>query len=38
MGFEIIAGDHEVDGVPVTTDYDGPGLDRVAFVCTLPHE
>ncbi|WP_030659574.1 GNAT family N-acetyltransferase [Streptomyces rimosus] len=31
MGFELDAGDREVDGVPVQGDYDGPGQDRVAF-------
>ncbi len=31
MGFELDAGDREVDGVPVQSDYDGPGQDRVAF-------
>ncbi|WP_067929327.1 GNAT family N-acetyltransferase [Alicyclobacillus shizuokensis] len=32
MGFEIEPGDAEVDGVQVTTDYDGRGGDRVRFV------
>ncbi|WP_019200526.1 GNAT family N-acetyltransferase [Tsukamurella sp. 1534] len=31
MGFEAEPGDREIDGVPVHTDYDGPGQDRVAF-------
>ncbi|WP_421383404.1 GNAT family N-acetyltransferase [Bacillus salacetis] len=32
MGFEILNGDKEVDGVPVYSDYDGPNQDRVLFV------
>ncbi|MFH8347495.1 GNAT family N-acetyltransferase [Streptomyces sp. NPDC018045] len=31
MGFAAEAGDREVDGLPVHSDYDGPGQDRVAF-------
>ncbi|MBM7837304.1 putative GNAT superfamily acetyltransferase [Alkalihalobacillus xiaoxiensis] len=31
MGFMIQPGDKEVNGVPVTADYDGPGQDRVKF-------
>lgn len=31
MGFSLESGDSEVDGVPVHTDYDGPGHDRVCF-------
>lgn len=31
MGFELLPGDAEVDGVAVTRDYDGPGGDRVRF-------
>ncbi|MET9293372.1 GNAT family N-acetyltransferase [Streptomyces sp. NPDC003077] len=31
MGFEPDAGDEEVDGLPVHSDYDGPGQDRVTF-------
>ncbi|MFE1626861.1 GNAT family N-acetyltransferase [Brevibacillus reuszeri] len=32
MGFEVEAGDKVVDGVRVTTNYDGRGNDRVQFV------
>lgn len=32
MGFEVEAGDKVVDGVWVTTNYDGHGNDRVQFV------
>ncbi|NMD57632.1 MULTISPECIES: GNAT family N-acetyltransferase [Tsukamurella] len=35
LGFEVVPGDHEIDGVPVHADYDGPGQDRVAFVRRL---
>lgn len=31
MGFEILPGDAEVDGIAVTTNYDGQGSDRVQF-------
>ncbi|WP_082232867.1 GNAT family N-acetyltransferase [Halobacillus massiliensis] len=31
MGFEIVKGDKEVEGVSVFEDYDGPGKDRVLF-------
>ena len=31
MGFEILAGDTEVDGVAVTSNYDGQGNARVLF-------
>ena len=31
LGFEIEPGDGEVDGLPVTRDYGGPGQDRVLF-------
>jgi ribosomal protein S18 acetylase RimI-like enzyme len=31
MGFEILPGDREADGVPYTADYDGPGRDLVRF-------
>jgi GNAT superfamily N-acetyltransferase len=36
MGFRMEPGDRDVDGVPVQSDYDGPGLDRVSFVRSLP--
>jgi L-amino acid N-acyltransferase YncA len=29
MGFELLPGDAEEDGVPYTADYDGPGESRV---------
>ena len=32
VGFAIKEGDARVEGVPVRTDYDGPGEDRVVFV------
>ncbi|GHO78210.1 N-acetyltransferase [Ktedonobacter sp. SOSP1-85] len=31
MGFEILPGDAETDGIAVTTNYDGSGVDRVLF-------
>ncbi|AOR36556.1 GNAT family N-acetyltransferase [Streptomyces fodineus] len=31
MGFSLESGDSEVDGLPVHTDYDGPGQHRVCF-------
>ncbi|WNM29164.1 GNAT family N-acetyltransferase [Streptomyces sp. Li-HN-5-11] len=31
MGFTPESGDREVGGLPVHTDYDGPGQDRVCF-------
>ena len=35
MGFAIERADAEVGGVPCTSDYDGPGQDRVLFVRSL---
>lgn len=35
IGFQIENGDSEVDGVPVTANYDGIGEDRVLFLKTL---
>ncbi|CAG7648339.1 putative protein YqjY [Paenibacillus solanacearum] len=35
MGFQIEKGTGEVDGVPVTMNYDGIGQDRVLFVKEL---
>jgi ribosomal protein S18 acetylase RimI-like enzyme len=35
MGFEIEPGDGVVDGVAVTTDYDGNGQSRVLFAKRL---
>jgi GNAT superfamily N-acetyltransferase len=29
MGFEVLPGDGEADGVPYSSDYDGPGEPRV---------
>lgn len=31
MGFEILPGDGETDGLPVTRDYNRPGDDKVLF-------
>ncbi|WP_367321373.1 N-acetyltransferase family protein [Streptomyces sp. HUAS ZL42] len=31
MGFAFEEGDRQLDGVPVHSDYDGPGQDRVCF-------
>jgi len=31
MGFAILPGDAEIDGIAVTTNYDGHGSDRVLF-------
>ncbi|SJM56957.1 GNAT family N-acetyltransferase [Gulosibacter sp. 10] len=31
LGFEVLPGDAEIDGIAVSTDYDGPGQDRVGF-------
>ncbi|HEX6705622.1 MAG TPA: GNAT family N-acetyltransferase [Albitalea sp.] len=31
MGFELLPGDGEVDGVPVVLDHGGPGQPRVRF-------
>ncbi|MFC8566135.1 GNAT family N-acetyltransferase [Streptomyces sp. NPDC057245] len=31
MGFAVEEGDHLVDGLPVHSDYDGPGQNRVCF-------
>lgn len=31
MGFEVVPGDAEVDGLPVHTDHGGPGFDVVVF-------
>lgn len=31
MGFELVPGDAEREGVPVHTDYDGRGHERVCF-------
>jgi predicted GNAT superfamily acetyltransferase len=35
MGFEIEPGDAQVEGIPVTSGYDGDGQDRVRFVKNL---
>ncbi|MGI5350682.1 N-acetyltransferase family protein [Streptomyces sp. CA-250714] len=35
MGFTLEPGDREVDGLPVHSDYDGLGQDRVCFHKTL---
>ena len=31
IGFEVLPGNREADGVPYTTDYDGPGNHLVRF-------
>jgi ribosomal protein S18 acetylase RimI-like enzyme len=36
MGFELVEGDTVVGGVPIHTEYDGPGEDRVVFRRTIP--
>jgi ribosomal protein S18 acetylase RimI-like enzyme len=36
MGFDIEPGDTEINGVPVTSGYDGDGHDRIRFVKHLP--
>ncbi len=38
MGFEIVKGDRLVDRVPVHSNYDGEGKDRVLFVKKLRDE
>lgn len=38
MGFQIVEGDRQQDGVSVHTDYDGPGNDRVRFVKVLERD
>jgi GNAT superfamily N-acetyltransferase len=35
MGFLLEPGDAEVDGIPVSSGYDGPGGDRVRFLRVL---
>lgn len=37
MGFDFEKGDREIDGVPVHSDYDGAGGDRVCFLKKLAH-
>jgi hypothetical protein len=36
MGFHLEAGDAEVDGIPVSSGYDGRDGDWVRFICSLP--
>ncbi|MGP4017179.1 GNAT family N-acetyltransferase [Saccharopolyspora sp. 5N708] len=36
MGFQLVPGDAEIDGVPVHQNYDGRGHDRVCFVREIP--
>ncbi|GAA1595344.1 hypothetical protein GCM10009693_04090 [Leucobacter chromiireducens subsp. chromiireducens] len=31
LGFDIVPGDRLATGIPVHSDYDGPGKDRVCF-------
>ena len=35
MGFRLEPGDAEVDGIPVSSGYDGRGGDRVRFIRSL---
>ena len=35
MGFQLEPGDAQVDGIPVSSGYDGPGGDRVRLVRSL---
>jgi hypothetical protein len=35
MGFRLEPGDDEVDGIPVSSGYDGYGGDRVRFIRSL---
>ncbi len=35
MGFEVEKGDNEIDGISVTTNYDGNGGNRVLFIKEL---
>lgn len=35
MGFQLEPGDAKVDGIPVSSGYDGPGSDRVRFLRIL---
>ena len=35
MGFQLEPGDTEIDGIPVSSAYDGPGSDRVRFLRIL---
>jgi predicted GNAT superfamily acetyltransferase len=35
IGFQLEPGDAEVDGIPVSSGYDGPGGDRVRFIRSL---
>jgi GNAT superfamily N-acetyltransferase len=35
MGFQLEPGDAQVDGIPVSFGYDGPGGDRVRFIRSL---
>jgi GNAT superfamily N-acetyltransferase len=35
MGFQLEPGDAQVDGIPVSSGYDGPGGDRVRFIRSL---
>ena len=35
MGFQLVPGDAQVDGVPISSGYDGPSGDRVRFIRSL---
>ncbi|MGI5184999.1 GNAT family N-acetyltransferase [Dactylosporangium sp. CA-152071] len=36
LGFTLVPGDTSLDGLPVHTNYDGPGRDALKFVKHLP--
>ncbi|PTM57516.1 GNAT family N-acetyltransferase [Desmospora activa] len=38
MGFQIVEGDCQQDGISIHTDYDGPGNDRVLFIKGLEQD
>ncbi|WNV74309.1 GNAT family N-acetyltransferase [Geodermatophilus sp. DSM 44513] len=38
LGFDIEPGDQTVDGIPVHSDHDGPGLHRVVFTRSLDRQ
>ncbi|MEU1984434.1 GNAT family N-acetyltransferase [Nocardia sp. NPDC019395] len=35
LGFENLAGDHDIDGISVTADFKGPGRDRAVYALSL---
>lgn len=32
IGFEMIPGDQEINGISIHSNYDGPGQDRIVFI------